>query len=192
MGRDGFGNLRDPAGLLALLLNRADGDVLAREVAWEEPLLGPLDSPPTTQDIQELRREHRVPIFSPFPLLDMDDHALAIDRGGSERNGLRDTKAGSIAGGQDGAMFPAPDAVQKRKNFLGAQDDGQLLGPLGCGDDFLEAPAFLERHVVQEAQGGNGDDDRAGRQFLFVCQIYLNMPDATYSGTCRLPDYADY
>ena len=27
MGRDGFGNLRDPAGLLALLLNRADGDV---------------------------------------------------------------------------------------------------------------------------------------------------------------------
>jgi len=57
MGRDGFGNLRDPAGLLALLLNRADGDVLAREVAWEEPLLGPLDSPPTTQDIQELRRE---------------------------------------------------------------------------------------------------------------------------------------
>jgi hypothetical protein len=48
-------------------------------------------------------------------------------------------------------MFPAPDAVQKRKNFLGAQYDRQLLRLLGCGDDFLEAPGFLERHVIEEA-----------------------------------------
>src|SRR2546429_7852318 len=50
------------AGLLARLLNRANCDVLAWKIAWEEPLLGSLDSPPATQDIQELRREHRVEI----------------------------------------------------------------------------------------------------------------------------------
>src|SRR2546429_3680247 len=47
----------------------------------------------------------------------------SVDRGRGERNGLGDTKAGGVAGGQDSTMFPAPDAVQKRKNFLGAQYD---------------------------------------------------------------------
>src|SRR5256884_9609034 len=102
----------------------------------------------------------------------------SVDRGRGERNGLGDTKAGGVAGGQDSTMFPAPDAVQKRKNFLGAQYDRQLLGLLGCGDDFLEAPAFLERHVIEEAQVGNGDHDGAGCQFLLVRQIELRRGSA--------------
>ena len=51
MGRDGFRNLANPVDLLALQPDRASGDVLAREVAWEEPLSGPLYSPPGTQDL---------------------------------------------------------------------------------------------------------------------------------------------
>ena len=39
--------------------------------------------------------------------------------------------------------------------------------------EFLEVRAFLERNVIEEAQGGNGDHDGAGCQFLFVRQIEL-------------------
>ena len=52
MGRDRFGNFRDPAGLLALLLNRANCDVLAWKIAWEEPIFRFLHSPPGTQDLK--------------------------------------------------------------------------------------------------------------------------------------------
>jgi hypothetical protein len=57
MGRDGFRNLRNPLSYSALALNRRSGDVLAREVAWEEPVFRLLHSPPGTQNLQELRRE---------------------------------------------------------------------------------------------------------------------------------------
>ena len=52
MRRDGFRDLANTVGLLTLLLNRRSCDVLAREVSWEEPVLGFFDSPPSTQDLQ--------------------------------------------------------------------------------------------------------------------------------------------
>src|SRR5215469_8382877 len=52
MRRDRFRDLATPVGLLALTVNRASCDVLAREVSWEEPVLGLFDSPPSTQDLQ--------------------------------------------------------------------------------------------------------------------------------------------
>ena len=57
MRRDRFRNFGKAAGFSAHLRNRGRGYVLVRGATWKEPLLGPLDSPPTTQDIQELRRE---------------------------------------------------------------------------------------------------------------------------------------
>ncbi len=90
MGRDGFRNLRNPLSYSALALNRKSDDVLAREVARKEPVFRLLHSPPGTQDLQELRREHGIPIFFPFTLLDPDDHALAVDGGRSKCDGLGD------------------------------------------------------------------------------------------------------
>src|SRR6516165_5120505 len=121
---DRFGDLANPVSLLALRLYCVLGDMPARDVAGKQPVLWPLHWPPSTQDLQEFRREHHIPIFLPFALLDPQDHALAIDRGWGERNGLGDAQACGIAGGQDGAMFPAPDAVKKLNDFLGAEDDG--------------------------------------------------------------------
>src|SRR5580704_9185970 len=40
MGRDGFGNLASGVGFLAFLLNCVTGDVLAWEIAGEEPVRG--------------------------------------------------------------------------------------------------------------------------------------------------------
>ena len=91
MGRDGFRNLRNQTGLLALQLNRQLTDVLARKLAWEEPIFRPLDEPPGTQDLKQFGRQHRVAIFLPFALLDPDDHAFAVDGGRGECDGLGDT-----------------------------------------------------------------------------------------------------
>src|SRR5215831_13033028 len=52
MRRDRFRDLANTVGLLALTVNRASCDVLARKVSWEKPVLGLCDSPPSTQDLQ--------------------------------------------------------------------------------------------------------------------------------------------
>ncbi len=52
MRRDGFRNLANAVGLLALTLDCKSCDVLAWEVSWEKPVLGLFDSPPSTQDLQ--------------------------------------------------------------------------------------------------------------------------------------------
>ena len=51
MRRDRFRDLANTVGLLALTVNRASCDVLAREVSWEKPVLGLFDSPPSTQNL---------------------------------------------------------------------------------------------------------------------------------------------
>ena len=67
MGRDGFRNLRNQTGLLALQLNRQLTDVLARKLAWEEPVFRLLHSPPGTQDLQELGESMVYLSFFPLP-----------------------------------------------------------------------------------------------------------------------------
>ena len=51
MRRDRFRDFANTVGLLALILNRVSGDVAAWQVAWKEPVLGPLHLPPVTQDL---------------------------------------------------------------------------------------------------------------------------------------------
>jgi len=76
-------------------------------------------------------------------LLDTQDHALAVDGGRCERNGLGDAQACGVAGGQDGAMFPAPDEVKKLNDFLWTEDDGQFLGTFGAGMMSAKDQSFL-------------------------------------------------
>src|SRR5712664_654766 len=181
MWGDGFRNLTNMVGYLALALNRASCDVPAREVTWKEPVLGLLDSPPGTQDLQELRREHHVAIFFPFALLDTDDHALAVDCGRGERDGLGDAQSCGIADGQDGAMFSAPDAVQKLKNFFRAQDHGQFLRLLRSGNHLFQGPIPFERDLIQKTECRNRDENGTGGQFLFVRQIDMIGADLLWS-----------
>ena len=55
---------------------------------------------------------------------------------------------------------------RNRSDFLRAEDDGQLLRLLRRRDDLLEGPLLLERHLVEEAQRGDGDEIEAGASFL--------------------------
>jgi hypothetical protein len=70
-------------------------------------------------------------------------------------------------------MFPAAHAAQKVEDLLRAQDHRQFLWPLGRRDNVSEAPVLFEGDLVEESQGGDGDEDGARRQFLFVGQVNL-------------------
>ena len=68
------------------------GDVLARNVAREEPIGGSCHSPPVAQGFQQFRREHDVAILLALALLDTNDHAFAIDIGGLQADSLGDAQ----------------------------------------------------------------------------------------------------
>jgi hypothetical protein len=116
---DGLGDFADTVGFLALALHRLPGNVLARYITGKEPVLRPFHSPPRSQDLQQLRGEHHVTILHSLALLDPQDHALAIDGRGSKSDGLRDTQAGSVAGGQDGTVLPAGHTEKKLHDLFG-------------------------------------------------------------------------
>src|SRR5260370_34487648 len=145
---DRFRNLANTVDLLALTLNCAFRDVLARHVAWKEPVLWLLHSPPSTQDLQEFRREHHIPIFLSFALLHAQDHALAVDRERCERDGLGDAQACGIAGCQNRAILPAAYAVKKLDDFLWAQDHAQSLRSFRRRNDSFKDPVLLKSHLV--------------------------------------------
>ena len=73
-------------------------------------------------------------------------------------NGLGDAQAGRVAGGQDGAMFRAPDAIEKVKHFFWAEDNGQFLRLLGSRDDVFKGPVLIEGDLIEKAESGDGDE----------------------------------
>ncbi len=124
MRGDRFANFANTVGFLALALHRGSGDVLVWPIARKEPVLRSFRSPPGTQDLQELRREHYVTVFLSLALFDPQDHALAVDGGRRKRDSFRDAQAGSVASGQNGTMLPARNAGKKLNDFLGTEDHG--------------------------------------------------------------------
>ena len=110
-------------------------------------------------------------------MLDADDHALTINFGGFQADGLGDSQPGGVTSRQDRAVLGIGHATEKVPDLFRAENDGQFLGFLGGGDDVFKAPVFVERDLVKETQGGDGDEDGTGSQFLFVGQVDLVRPN---------------
>ena len=113
MRRDRLGEVGAPMCLLTSVFDGISRDRLARVTAREEPVLRAHGLPVAAQDIQQLRREHDVAILLAFALLDADDHPPAVDGGGLQANGFRDSQAGSVTGGQDHAMLASSDTAKE-------------------------------------------------------------------------------
>ena len=106
MGRNRLADTGKAARLLAGMLDGVLADVAGRECRLGTASLGPCHAPPVAaQRLQQLGREHDVAIFLSLALFDTDDHALAVDVGGLQADGLGDAQAGGVAGGQDRAML---------------------------------------------------------------------------------------
>jgi len=120
MRRNYLTNAGDLTGSLASPHYRGCADVLVRDVAWEEPVTGFVYPPPGPQDLQ-LRGEHYVSILLAFPLVDADDHPLAINVAGFQTYCLRDAQTSRVASRQNCAVFGAVDAAEELQDLLRAQ-----------------------------------------------------------------------
>ena len=184
--RDRLGQAGPAQGFPAGVVDGVAAEVAAPNAAREQPAArGPGAPPVVAEDLQQPRREHDVAVLAALALVDADDHAPAVDVGRSQADRLGDAQAGRVAGGQDGAVVDARHAVEELDDFPGAGDDGQLAGLPGGGQDRLHVPALLEGDAVQEAQGGDRDADRAGREFLFSGQEDLVGADVLGAGQVR-------
>jgi|SRR6516164_550681 hypothetical protein len=163
------------------LLNRARADVPVGLIPGKEPSLGSLDAPPLAKNLKQFGGEHDIAIFLSLALLDANDHPLAINVTGLESHGLGQTQARGIAGGQDGAVFAIGEAAEKLQDFLGTENDGQFLGHLGSGNDFVHVPLAAQRYFVKETQSGYGDNAGSGSHLFFLGEMDLVSTDLLLS-----------
>ena len=105
MWGDGFGETRQTMCFLAGCFYGILRDWPIVVNAREQPLLRANGHPVAAQDLQQHGRQHHVPIFAAFALLDANNHPGAIDSGGLQADGFRNAQACRVAGGQDHPMF---------------------------------------------------------------------------------------
>jgi hypothetical protein len=118
--RDRLFDPRYATGFLAGLLHRRSSDRAARYIALEQPYVGMRDLPVSTQDLEQLRREHDVTIFPVLTLCHAQHHALTINIGDLQPRGLGDPQSRRVRGHQNGAVFEAGNRLQEVKDFLAA------------------------------------------------------------------------
>src|SRR5580693_1499070 len=74
--------------LLTIACNRRSPS--AKCAPWKQPAPRSRRPPPGTQQFEQIRRQHYVPVFAAFALLDADHHALAVDVADLQRHHLGD------------------------------------------------------------------------------------------------------
>src|SRR5829696_3088424 len=85
--------LADPRPLpsgAACCLESSGADMTARFLAWEQPQAGPCPLPIATENVEQARRQHRVPVPAALAALDMEQHPLAVDRADLQPRHLAD------------------------------------------------------------------------------------------------------
>src|SRR6266436_3163235 len=157
MRGDRFGNFANTVGFLALVLNRAPADVLARRIAGKKPVLRPFHSPPLSQDLQQPGGEHHVAVLHSLALLDPHDHALAVDGRHCKSDAFGDAQACSVAGGQDGTVLPAGDT-------------GKVWGFFGAGMMSSKVQSFLRVTLYRKRSAETAIRIEPGANFFSVAR----------------------
>src|SRR6266702_4189825 len=139
MWGDGFRETGQPMRLLASCFYGVLRDWPIIVNAREQPLLRANGDPVAAQDLQQHGRQHHVPIFATFTLLDANNHTGTIDGGGLQPDGLRDAQACRVAGGQDHPMFVA----RKCTTSSGLRTTGSFCGFFGSGMSSPKVQSFL-------------------------------------------------
>jgi hypothetical protein len=177
MGRNRLADAGEPPRFLAGKFDGTSVDWLAVHITLEQPTLRPHGPKVATKRLQQFGRQHHVTILLAFALFDTNDHSLTVNVGWLEMNSFGNSQAGGVAGRQNRPMLGAAHTTQKVEDLLRAQNHRQRLRLLRRRNDVLEGPVLLERNLVEKSQRGDGDEDGAGRQVLFIGQVNLVGPD---------------
>ncbi len=166
-----IGNARPAMHALTGLPHRVTREGPLRVLAPKEPVRRPVHAPPVAQDREQRRGQHHVAILLPLPVIDAQDHPLAIDGGDREPHGFRGPEAGGVAGRQDRAMRRVCDAGEKVDDFLGAENHRQDHRLLWGRNHGVARPRALERDLTEKAECAHRDDDRTGSQLFLGGQV---------------------
>ena len=104
---------RLPAGVI-------DGE---REIGWPGDRRGTATAPGwvtlpiVPEHIEQLGRQHDIAVFPAFALLNPDDHALAVDRGGLEADGFGNSQTGRVTDGQNHAVLQVVHGAQETRRL---------------------------------------------------------------------------
>ena len=90
MGSNRFTDAGESPGLLTCRFDGTSVDWLAAYVTLEQPTLRPHGPKVAAECLQQSGRQHHVTILLAFALFDTDDHALTVDIGGLQADGLGD------------------------------------------------------------------------------------------------------
>src|SRR5579875_3382105 len=80
---------------------------------------------------------------------------------------------GRVASRQDGAVLEARNGVEEPQNFFRAKNNGQLLGSLRHGNAVFHVPFPVESYLVEETEGGSGNNEGTGAQLPVVHKVQL-------------------
>jgi hypothetical protein len=122
-----------------------------------------LDKPLSLQNASgNLLDIHRdIAVFPAFALLNPDDHALAVDRGGRKADGFGNSQTGRVTDGQHHPVLQVIHGTRETRHFFLAQNDGQILGLMAGGDIVLDDPGSLEGEGAEEPERGHRDQPDA-------------------------------
>src|SRR5260370_15177660 len=112
MWGDGFRETGQPMRLLAGCFYGVLRDWPIIVNAREQPLLLANGDPVAAQDLQEHGRQHHVPIFATFTLLDANNHPGTIDAGALMPDGLPNAPASPLRRGQDNPLSAASNVSE--------------------------------------------------------------------------------
>ena len=82
-------------------------------------------------------------------------------------------------------MVGGLDRVEELRHLVAAEHDRQGAGLLRHGDHVVEGPLLPEGDPIEEAEGRDGDDQRARRQVALVGQVDLVGADLLRTETSR-------
>ena len=89
-----------------------------------------------------------------FALLDPNHHALAVDVGGAQMNGLADAHPGTVHRAEDDVVRKGRSGLQQPQDLFRAEDHRQPVFRLGSRNQF-EGPIPFQSDAVEKPQGAD-------------------------------------
>src|SRR5215469_9490715 len=134
----------------------------------------------SAQFLEQDGAEHDVAVLATLAILNVHDHASAINIADLQARELGAAHAGAVDGHQNGAIEGSGRSLDELCYFLLTENGGQAIALLGIGS-VGNAPRPLERLDVEEAQGAEMVGYRTWSQFVHGEELGLVLADVLRS-----------
>src|SRR3954466_2673003 len=171
--------------LVQYTLDRARRDGPTRDGPGEqEASLRACGLPVRPQDVEQALAEHHVAVLRALALVNVDEHALAVDIGGLQRARFRNPEPGTVGRHQDRAMLERPDLLEELLDLLASEDIWQALGSLGPRD-LRDHLGTVQRRRIEELDGGDIHVLRRRTSLPLVHEVQQEVADLLLPELCR-------